>query len=230
MAARARAVPRRRALRDCQSIRRVASVYGEGVESAARGVGDVPVRVGLPVEGVYPGSLGDVVRHENGFPGLLEAVELVHGPSDLAGGLAAVTVVEEVFLADAAHGLHVVGVTGELFSVLYEDLEVWVVLCGVAGDILDEVDHLVLDRDVGLPQLSAPRRVDEEPVGFRRAGQEEQDEEHRAERYQSTGRCPSPADVQAFFYGDGGDVGAVGNGEEGTEGYPEDEAYTGGVA
>jgi hypothetical protein len=82
----------------------------------ARGVGDIPVHASLLVEGVYLGALGDLVDHEDGFSGLVEVVELFHGPPDLVGWLAAVAVVEVVFFADTTHGPHVVGVPGELFS------------------------------------------------------------------------------------------------------------------
>ena len=131
------------------------TVYSENVEGAWRRgrTRDVPARVGLRllVEGVYLGGSGHVVRHEDGFTRRLEAVELFHGPSDLFGGLSAVAVVEEVFLADAAHGLHVVGVSGEILGVLDEDLEVGVALldAGVARDALDEVNRLVFDGTPG---------------------------------------------------------------------------------
>jgi hypothetical protein len=82
------------------------------VFNPARGVGDVAVRVGPSVEGVYLGSPGDVVRGQDGFAGRLEGVQVAYGPPDLRGGLTAVAVVEEVLLADAAHGLDVVVVHG----------------------------------------------------------------------------------------------------------------------
>ncbi len=77
---------------------------------------------------------------------------------------------------------------------------------------------------------SAPRRVEEGAQCFSRAGQEEYDQEHRAERYQGRRGGSLPAQVQRLLHRHRGDEGAVGDGEEGTVGDPEHESYTAGVA
>jgi hypothetical protein len=60
--------------------------------------------------------------------------------------------------------------------------------------------------------------------------EEEQNQEHSAERDEGRRGGPPPVDVQGLSNCDGCDEGAVGYGEEGAEGDPEYEAYPGGVA
>jgi hypothetical protein len=117
-----------------------------------RGVGDVPVHAGLLVEGVYLGALGDLVDHEGGFSGLVEVVELFHRSPDLVGWLAAVAVVEKrTSLPIPLTVPHVVGVPGELFGVLDEDLE--------ARMIVRDAGRSVRSRTPRTPQSEREREA-----------------------------------------------------------------------